>query len=61
MSGKKPVVAVSMGCGVQCPFIGRPFEDDWGLPDPTGQPDEAFHSVIDEIEKHILALRQKLS
>lgn len=61
MSGRKPDFAMSMGCGVQCPFIGRPFDDDWGLSDPTGQPDEAFHSVIDEIEKRILALRRKLS
>ena len=32
----KPDVAISMGCDVGCPFIGRAFDDDWGLPDPTG-------------------------
>ncbi len=25
-----PDIAISMGCGVRCPFIGRPFDDDWG-------------------------------
>lgn len=45
-----PDLAISMGCDVACPFIGRPFDDDWGLPDPTGQADEVFEQVIDEIE-----------
>lgn len=51
-----PDIAISMGCGVQCPFIGRPFDADWGLIDPTGQPDEVFHQVIREIEKNVLQL-----
>lgn len=25
-----------MGCDVSCPFIGRPFDDNWDLEDPTG-------------------------
>lgn len=25
-----PDIAISMGCNVGCPFIGRPFDDDWG-------------------------------
>jgi len=24
-------IAISMGCGVTCPYIGRTFDDDWGL------------------------------
>ena len=27
-----PDIAISMGCDVGCPFIGRPFDDDWGFP-----------------------------
>ena len=26
-----PDIAISMGCDVGCPFIGRPFDDDWGF------------------------------
>ena len=35
-----PDVAISMGCNVGCPFIGRAFDDNWGLEDPTGKSDE---------------------
>ena len=53
----EPDVAISMGCNVGCPFIGRPFDDNWGLEDPTGRSDEDFRNVIREIEKNILLLR----
>lgn len=55
-----PDIAISMGCGVQCPFISRPFDADWGLIDPTGQPDEVFYQVICEIEKNVLQLAETI-
>ncbi len=42
----QPDVAISMGCGVGCPFIDRGFDADWGLPDPTGKSDAEFVEVI---------------
>lgn len=51
-----PDIAVSMGCDVGCPFIGRAFDDDWGLPDPTGKSDDEFITVITEIENKIKSL-----
>ncbi len=51
-----PDVAISMGCDVGCPFIGKAFDDDWGLPDPTGKSDAEFVAVIKTIEKKITAL-----
>ena len=51
-----PDIAISMGCDVGCPFIGRPFDDDWGLPDPTGKDDKAFLDVIREIERRVREL-----
>ncbi len=53
----KPDVAISMGCDVRCPFIGKAFDDDWGLPDPTGKSDAEFVEVIKEIESHIKSIR----
>ncbi len=56
-----PDIAISMGCDVGCPFIGRDFDDNWGLPDPTGESDEVFIQTIKEIERKILQLKNKLS
>ena len=55
-----PDIAISMGCDVGCPYIGRDFDDNWGLPDPTGGSDDAFLEVITEIENNILRLKERL-
>ncbi len=52
-----PDVAISMGCDVGSPFIGRAFDDDWGLPDPTGKSDAEFVEVIKKIESNIKSIR----
>lgn len=49
----EPDIAISMGCNVGCPFIGRLFDDNWGLDDPTGKSDEDFIKVINQIELKI--------
>ena len=51
-----PDVAISMGCDVGCPFIGKSFDDNWGLPDPTGKSDKEFIKVIEEIKNRIMQL-----
>ena len=48
-----PDIAISMGCDVGCPYIEKGFDDDWGLPDPTGQSDDVFIAVINQIEFNI--------
>ncbi|HBF1318200.1 arsenate reductase ArsC [Clostridioides difficile] len=55
-----PDIAISMGCEVGCPYIGRAFDDNWGLPDPTGESDTMFETVIKEIEKRISELSDTL-
>ena len=56
----EPDIAISMGCNVGCPFIGRPFDDNWELEDPTGKSDEEFKKVIEEIRVRIMELKQRL-
>ena len=56
----EPDIAISMGCNVGCPFIGRPFDDNLELEDPTGKSDEEFKKVIDEIRVRIMELKQRL-
>ena len=53
-------VVVTMGCNVQCPFLPCKWREDWGLDDPTGQPDQVFLETIRNIEEKVLALKEKL-
>lgn len=55
-----PDIAISMGCEVGCPYIGREFDDNWGLPDPTGENDDVFIKVIDRIKDNIIKLKTEL-
>ena len=56
----KPDIAISMGCNVSCPFIGRPFDENWGLDDPTGKSDDEFKAVMEQIRQNVLTLKSKL-
>ena len=39
---------------------GRPFDENWGLDDPTGKSDDEFKAVIEQIRQNVLALKSKL-
>ena len=56
-----PDIAISMGCNVGCPFIGRAFDDNWELEDPTGKSDEEFKIIIKKIEEKILMLKASIN
>ena len=53
-------VVVTMGCGVRCPLLPCRYREDWGLPDPTGEPDEAFERTISAIREKVLDLRARI-
>jgi len=48
-----------MGCNVGCPFIGRTFDDNWELEDPTGKDDKEFEIIIKKIEEKIMELKNQ--
>ena len=52
-------IAISMGCNVGCPYIGKEFDDNWMLDDPSGKNDEEFIKVIKQIE--IKELKERLN
>lgn len=52
----EPDLAISMGCDVGCPYIGRAFDANWGLEDPTGKSDGDFKKTIAAIREKILEL-----
>lgn len=53
-------IVVTMGCDVLCPFLPSQRQEDWGLDDPTGKPDEDYIKVIKIIEKKIKDLKADL-
>ena len=54
-------VVVTMGCNVQCPLLPCSYREDWGLDDPSGQPDDVFLETMRRIEENVLQLKAKLS
>lgn len=53
-------IVVTMGCNVECPYLPCKERVDWGLEDPTGQPDDVFRKTIAEIEEKVLELKERL-
>ena len=61
LSDLPPVdVVITMGCNVKCPFLPCQLREDWGLQDPTGQPDTVFMETIWQIEAKILQPKERL-
>jgi protein-tyrosine-phosphatase len=46
-------VAVTMGCGDECPLVRAARREDWGIPDPKELPPERFREVRDLIERKV--------
>ncbi|MBE5781426.1 MAG: arsenate reductase ArsC [Clostridiales bacterium] len=53
-------IAITMGCNVQCPTLPCRHREDWGLSDPSGQPDAVFLETIRLIEAKVLDLKSRL-
>jgi protein-tyrosine-phosphatase len=54
-------VAVTMGCGDQCPTLRARRREDWSIPDPKDMPPEQFRAVRDLIESKVKSLLQGLA
>lgn len=54
-------VVVTMGYNAQCPLLPCSYHEDWGLDDPSGQPDDVFLETMRQIEENVLQLKAKLS
>lgn len=53
-------VVITMGCNVACPTLPCKWREDWGLEDPSGQPDRSFLETMSRIEEKVLSLKEKL-
>ncbi|MFM8220524.1 MAG: arsenate reductase ArsC [Planctomycetaceae bacterium] len=49
-------VAVTMGCGDNCPLVKADRREDWQITDPRDLPADQFNTVRDEIEQRVQEL-----
>jgi arsenate reductase (thioredoxin) len=60
LAGVEFDVAVTMGCGDDCPFITAKRREDWAIPDPRDLPPEQFREVRDLVETKVKELLRGL-
>jgi protein-tyrosine-phosphatase len=53
-------VAVTMGCGDECPLLRAKRREDWAIPDPKAMPPDEFRAVRDLIERKVKELLARL-
>ena len=61
LAGEEFDVAVTMGCGDQCPMIRAKAHEDWQIPDPKDLPPDEFRAVRDLIERKVVELLESLA
>ena len=54
-------ILVTMGCGVECPYVPTKHREDWGLDDPSGGPKKGFEETRDIIKKKVLDLIERVN
>src|SRR5471030_2343898 len=59
-NGKELEVAVTMGCGDECPLVLAKRLADWKIPDPRDMTPEQFREVRNLIEAKVKELLERL-
>lgn len=52
-------ILITMGCGVECPYVPCNHREDWGLIDPSGGSIDDFRKTRDIIKEKVLDLIKK--
>lgn len=55
-NGKPVDVAITMGCGDECPLVVARRREDWRIPDPRDMSPQEFRGVRDLIEAKVCEL-----
>jgi protein-tyrosine-phosphatase len=59
-NGQEVEVAVTMGCGDECPLVNAKRREEWQIPDPKEMPAEQYREVRDLIERKVKELLASL-
>ncbi len=54
-------VAITMGCGDECPNVRAKAREDWGIPDPKHMEPAEFAAVRDGIEARVKELLARVA
>jgi arsenate reductase len=54
-------ILITMGCGVECPFVVCDHREDWGLDDPSGGPKSGFEETRDLIKVKVEELIERIN
>jgi protein-tyrosine-phosphatase len=58
--GREIDVAVTMGCGDDCPLVRAGRREEWQIPDPKDLPPDEYRAVRDLIERKVRELLASL-
>ncbi len=53
-------ILITMGCGVECPYVPTKHREDWGLFDPSGGPKSEFETTRDIIKRKVIELIKRV-
>ena len=59
-NGREVEVAVTMGCGDNCPLVRAKRREEWQIPDPKEMSPEQYREVRDLIERKVKELLASL-
>lgn len=59
-NGREVEVAVTMGCGDECPLVRAKRREEWQIPDPKEMPPDQYREVRDLIEQKVKELLASL-
>jgi len=54
-------ILITMGCGVECPFVPCKHREDWGIEDPSGGTKKDFEKTRDIIKVKVLDLIERIN
>ena len=59
-NGRDVAVAITMGCGDECPLVRAARREEWQIPDPKEMPPDQYREVRDLIERKVKELLASL-
>jgi arsenate reductase len=54
-------ILITMGCGVECPFVPCNHREDWGLDDPSAGPKSGFEETRELVRKKVVELIDRVN